>query len=44
LGLPLGDDVPERSKEEPGKDPDENENIDGLERQRPPIDVHGLNE
>ena len=42
LFLPLGDDVHDRPKEEPGENPDENKDIDGLERQRPPIDVHVL--
>ena len=42
LLLPLGDDIHDRAKEEPGENPDENKDIDGLERQRPPIDVHGF--
>ena len=44
LLLPLGDDIHHRAKEEPAENPDENEDIDGLERQRPPVDVHGLSE
>ncbi|MGA7488695.1 MAG: hypothetical protein WBW74_17380 [Xanthobacteraceae bacterium] len=44
LRLPSGDDVGHRPKKEPGKEPDENQDIDGLERQRPPVDVHVLNE
>ena len=42
LFLPLGNDIHDRPKEEPGENPDENEDIDGLECQRPPIDMHGL--
>ena len=42
LLLPPGDDIHDRPKEKPGENPDENKDIDGLERQRPPIDVHGL--
>ena len=29
-----------RAEEEPRKDPDEDEDVDRLERQRPPVDMH----
>ena len=41
--LALRHDVHYRPEKEPGEDPDENQDIDGLERQRPPIDMHELN-
>ena len=44
LVLALGDDRHNRPEEEPGEKPDQNEDVDGLQRQRPPVDAHGLNE
>ena len=41
--LPLDNDIHDRPEKEPGEEPDQNEDVDGLQRQRPPIDAHGLN-
>jgi hypothetical protein len=40
LFSPLRDEVGNRAKEEPAEDPDENEDVDGLEHQRPPVNMH----
>ena len=41
--LAFDDDIHDRPEKEPGEEPDQDEDVDGLQRQRPPIDAHGLN-
>ena len=40
LGLALFDDAPDRAIQEPRQQPDQDEEVDGLEGERPPVDGH----